>query len=140
LEEERKQVRDLSARLVALHAVLLGYERRAYEETHGPTRAADLLRLVVDHEQFAWLRSLSSLIARIDEALDADESAAEANLESFFREIYRLLRSDENAVFGEKYREALQKSPDAVMAHAEVMKILPHRPKSPGAEPRDFRR
>ncbi len=124
MDEQRRRLRDLSARLVALHAALLSRERRAYEEAHGPTSGADLLRLVVDHEQFAWLRSFSALIARIDDALGADESAAAVDTASFLRETYRLLRSGRNGVFEEKYRDALQQSPEVVMAHADVLRML----------------
>lgn len=125
MDEARKQLRDLNARLVALHAALLGCERRAYEETHGPTTGAELLRLLLDHEAFAWLRSLSAMIARIDDALDADGAAADVDAESFFRETHRLLRSGGSAAFDTKYHDALQRSPDVVMAHADVMKVLP---------------
>ena len=43
------------------------------------------------------------MIARIDEALDAYGSAAEVDIESFFRETYRLLRSGATGVFEAKY-------------------------------------
>jgi hypothetical protein len=57
---------QLSARLVALHAALLGCERQAYEARHGRTETRQLFRQVIHHEQSAWLRSLSAMIARID--------------------------------------------------------------------------
>lgn len=125
MDETRERLRDLSARLVELHRALLAHARRAYEGTYGPTTAHELLRLVIDHEEFAWLRLLSSMIARIDEALDADGSTAEMDAERFFRETYRLLRAGGSRVFEEKYRDALQQSPEAVMAHADVMRVLP---------------
>jgi hypothetical protein len=121
----REQLGDLRARLLALHAALLDYERRAYEETYGPTRAGELLQLLVRHDQFAWLRSLSTLITGIDEALDAHGSAAAVDMESYFEEVGRLLRSGGSGAFEVKYHDALQQSADAVMAHAEVMKVMP---------------
>lgn len=125
MNEERTRLGDLRARLLALHAALLAGQRRDYEEQHGATTAAALLRLVIDHEDFAWLRTLSAVIARIDEALDAEE--ADGDIESFFRETQRLLRSGGSGAFDTKYHEALQRSPEVVMAHADVMKVLRRR-------------
>jgi len=132
--EGRERLRRLSARLVALHAALLARERVSYEATYGPTDAAGLLRHVLEHEHFAWLRSLSRLIARIDEAVDAREPATGADAGKLLAEVDRLLRSGGTDVFATRYREALQESPEVVMAHAEVVRVLgasrPARPPS----------
>ena len=65
MDPDRDRLRDLSERLLKLHRVLLDRERVAYETRHGSVAAGDLFRLVLDDPQFAWLRSLSALIARI---------------------------------------------------------------------------
>jgi hypothetical protein len=125
-------LRELSARLLHLHTVLLGRERRAYEAGHGPTQSFELLQLVLHDEQFAWLRSLSGLITRIDAALDEDEVEAALNVEGFFRQTHQLLRSGGTGPFESKYVDALQESPDVVMAHAAVVKVLAQsRPERP---------
>ena len=80
-------------------------------------------------EQFAWLRPLSTLIARIDEMVDAGDPISKAHEQAVFGEAYRLLKSGDSGGFSDKYREALQKSPDVVMAHADVSRVLP--PPSP---------
>src|SRR5687768_14022577 len=59
--------------MVRLHKVLLDRERRVHEQHHGPIPPAELFRLVLHDEQFAWLRSLSTLIARIDEMVDGED-------------------------------------------------------------------
>ena len=125
MDERRARLRDLGGRLLGLHAVLLAVERRAYEAVHGPTDAVALLRLVIDHEHFAWLRALSAMIARIDEALDADPATIAVDVERFVREAHGLLRSAGDGAFERRYRDVLQQSPEAIMAHAEVMKVLP---------------
>jgi len=109
---------------MALHAALLDLERSAYEETHGPTKPAELLRLLLDDPRFAWLRPLSAIIARIDEALDPREPTADVDVRGLFDAAQRLLRSGDSGVFQTKYREALQRSPDVVMVHADVVKLL----------------
>jgi hypothetical protein len=81
--------------------------------------------LLLEDEEFAWLRSLSAMIAQIDEALDGDEPVSTAAVDAFVGETYRLLRAGAGGAFETKYREALQRSPEVVMAHADVMKVLP---------------
>jgi hypothetical protein len=117
-------LRTLSRRLMVLHAALLDLERSSYEETHGPTKPAELLRLLLDDPRFAWLRPLSAIIAQIDEALDPREPTADVDVNGLFDAAQRLLRSGDSGVFQTKYRDALQRSPDVVMAHADVVKLL----------------
>jgi len=87
--------------------------------------AGDLFRLVLDDPQFVWLRSLSALIARIDAAIDSDEVLTPENVDAAFREVYWLLKGGAGGEFRDKYHEALQRSPDVVMAHADVSKLFP---------------
>ena len=84
----------------------------------------ELLQLLLHDEHFAWLRSLSMLMARIDALVDADESVADDEAQGVLRETYRLLKSGESGVFQDKYRDALQESPDVVMAHAGISELL----------------
>jgi len=79
---------------------------------------------VLNDEQFAWLRSLSTLIAQIDEVVDGDEAVAPETVQSAFREAHRLLKSGDPSEFRDRYHAALQESPDIVMAHAGVSKVL----------------
>ncbi|PYN25955.1 MAG: hypothetical protein DMD99_06975 [Candidatus Rokuibacteriota bacterium] len=84
-----------------------------------------MLHLALHDEQFAWLRSLSAMIAHIDEVVDADEPIVLEGVQNVFREVYRLIKSGDRGAFQDKYRVALQDSPDVVMAHAEVSRVLP---------------
>ena len=118
VDDAREQLRDLSARLVRLHALLLDRER------HGPVGSWELLQLLLRDEQFAWLRSLSTLMAQIDAVVDADEPVAAPDAQGLMRDAYRLLSSGESGVFQDKYRAALQESADVVMVHAGVAGML----------------
>ena len=122
MDEDRDRLRDLSAGLLRLHALLMERERRAYEDGHGAVSPRDLLRLLLGDERFAWLRTLSQMIALIDEALDAEEPLDAGR---FFQEAHRLLRTGGSGPFETKYAQALQESPEVVMAHAEIVKTLP---------------
>jgi hypothetical protein len=120
------RLQDLRAGLTRLHKTLLEEERAAYEAVHGPVSSGpELLRLLLQAEEFAWLRSLSRMISSIDEALDEmEDSDGDAQTERFLRQARGLLRSGGDSPFDTKYREALQRSPDVVMAHAAVVKLF----------------
>jgi hypothetical protein len=121
---ERESLRELSERLMRLHRLLLDRERLAYEEQHGPVPSRDLFNLLLHDEGFAWLRPLSGMIARIDELVDAADPLTEDDARRLLQEAHALLKSDAQDVFHDRYRDALQQSPDVVMAHADVSKIL----------------
>jgi hypothetical protein len=121
-------LRALNVRLLALHSALLDFARREWESTYGPTNPAQLLRLLIDDPHFAWLRPLSGAIAQIEEALDPRAAAVHrreaADANKLFEAVQSLIRSSADPTFHAKYVDVLQRSPDAVIAHAEVVKIL----------------
>jgi hypothetical protein len=119
------RLRNLRRGLLHLHKALLDAERAAYEQVRGRVSSGELLQLLLNHEQFAWLRSISELIVRIDELLDADEPVTTVDAESLLKQARGLLKpSEEGNAFERKYFAALQRDPDAVLAHREVAKIL----------------
>jgi hypothetical protein len=122
--QDRDRLRDLSTRLLQLHGLLLDRERGAYEDRHGSVPAYELFQLVLYDAQFSWLRSLSGMIANLDALVDADEPISPANVRSVFRETFLLLKSGEGGDFQAKYIVALQESPDVIMAHAAVSRVL----------------
>jgi hypothetical protein len=132
VDQDRDRMRALSSRLLRLHGVLLDRERRAYEERYGSVASRELLHLLLHDAQFSWLRSLSSMIAKIDEVVDADDPLPPESLQSAFREARRLLKSGPGGDFQDKYYLALQDSPDVIMAHAAVSRILSDAGPGPG--------
>jgi len=132
VDQDRHRLRDLSTRLLRLHGILLDRERRAYEERHGAVASRELLHLLLHDEHFSWLRSLSTMIANIDEIADADDPIPPESVRGAFREAYRLLKSGAGGVFQDKYHAALQDSPDVIMAHAAVSRVLSDSGSDPG--------
>ena len=128
MDAGRDRLQQLRTRLLRLHSVLLERERDAHERAHGRSTPHELLQLLLTDPGFEWLRALSRMVTRIDTVLEAPEPVTETALAAFLREAERLLRSSNGGAFGVKYREALQDSPAAVMAHADVVKMFPRRP------------
>jgi hypothetical protein len=122
--DDGRDLRALGRGLVGLHALLMERERRAYEARHGRVGSAELLRLLLHDDHFAWLRPLSTLMAEIDELVDTDEPLAVDDAERVLRTTHRLLKSADTGAFQDNYREALQESPDVVMAHARISAML----------------
>lgn len=120
-----KSLSGLRRVLLRLHKVLLDAERAIYEQAHGRISSGELLQLVINHEQFAWLHSISELIVKIDELLDADEPVTTTEAQSLLSEARMLLKPSETGDdFASKYFAALQRDPDTVLAHREAMLIL----------------
>lgn len=115
---------ELRPALLDLHKTLLDWQRTDYEREHGRQSSGEMLRLLLGHPQFEWLRGISALVVRIDEELEADASPP-----SEFDALLAAVRAtiaqrDMVSPFGKRYELALQESPDAVFAHRRVMEIL----------------
>lgn len=121
---ETSLLREVRARLLHLHQTLLNMERKSFERIHGGVTSGELLQLVINHSQFAWLRTISALITQIDEMFDADEAPADEDVTNLVTQARQLLTSPGDDEFRDRYQDALQQQPDVVMAHAALMTLL----------------
>lgn len=116
---------ELRIKLMHLHRQLLDTERISYEQVRGQVSRGELLQLVINHEQFAWLHRLSELIVQIDDLLHADEPITAETIALLMADVRILLLPDElGDDFAMKYDAALQRSPDVILAHADVVMLL----------------
>src|SRR5436190_9695381 len=99
-------------------------ERQSFERTHGGVNSGELLQLVINDSQFAWLRVVSALVVQIDEMLDADEPVSDTDLINLLTGARQLFTESEDRGFRQKYQAALQQEPEVVMAHSALMKLL----------------
>lgn len=110
--------------LLDLHKALLDGERDRYERTHGKVTAGKMLQLAFQDPQFAWLRSMSELIVRIDELLDTEE-ATDTDVESLLTSARTLLTTGEQSTtFARQYEAALQRDPHVAVLHGRVAQSL----------------
>ena len=125
-EDALRRLRELRRALLHLHKALLDGEREWYEQAHGAVSSGELLQLVIDHEQFAWLHAVSELIVRIDETLDADEPLTAGDARALVAQARALVTpSATGTEFQRKYYAAIQREPAVALAHRGVTKILP---------------
>lgn len=123
-EAEIDRLKTIRNRLLHLHKVLLDRERQEYEKVAGRVTAGELLQLVLNHPQFAWLRMISALIVEIDEALNGEDPLRQQDFANLVRQARLLLTSSESEEFKTRYQAALQREPDVVLAHSAVMQLL----------------
>ena len=108
--------------LLELHKALLDAEREQYERVHGKVTAGKMLQLAFQDAQFAWLRSLSELIVRIDELLETEE-ARDGDLGSLLETARALLTtSGQSTHFAREYVAARQRDPRIAILHDRVVR------------------
>lgn len=117
---------NLFSALLRLHKALLDDERVSYERVHGRISSnGAFLQLALNDAWFAWLRLLSQSIAKLDELSESDHAASRETIPALLVSVQTLLMpTEEGEGFGRQYHDALQRSPDVVLAHAAVRALL----------------
>ncbi len=127
-ESDRATLVELRKRLLQLHKTLLDWQRAEYEQAHGRLETTQLLHVMMNDAAFAWLRSMSGLIVRIDEALDTRARGNEArqDMESgpLMAAARELVAPEAGTPYAQRYHAALQELPDAVLAHRDLVTLL----------------
>jgi hypothetical protein len=119
----RQRLEALRHALLKLHKLLMDDERAAYERSHGRTSPAQMLQLLLNDPQFAWLRPISELIVRIDELLEAEEPESDGT--DLIAGARSLLAADEAGTeLQRKYHSVLQRVPDAAFQRRELAILL----------------
>jgi hypothetical protein len=122
----RQRLSALRKALLVLHKALVDSERVSYEQTVGLIQSPNhFLQLLTHDPWFAWLQPFSQLIVALDEALEEKEPLTAASIGALVKQTGRLLAaSEEGEGFARHYFDALQRDPDVVLAHAEVLKLI----------------
>lgn len=122
----RERLTSLRNGLLHLHKSLLDSERAAYErDVARITSAGQYLGLVLNDPWFAWMRELSQFIVVVDETLDLDEPAGDADATRLIAQARDLVSpSEDGAGFRRRYFEAMQRDPAVVLAHSDMMKVF----------------
>jgi hypothetical protein len=116
--------------LLHLHKTLLESERLSYEAAFGQIKSPyQFLHLVTNDPWFAWLTPLTTLVASVDEMLDARNSLTVSGVDALLRQVSTLLvATADGEGFSRHYDEALQRSPDVVLAHAAAARLFRRKP------------
>ena len=121
---ERALLAELRRLLLQLHKTLIDWQRAEYEGTHGRLQTTQLLNVMFNDPDFAWLRSMSGLIVRIDEALEVKPPKPEIETGPLIAGARELIAPDAGTPYAQRYHAALQELPDAVLAHRDLVTLL----------------
>jgi hypothetical protein len=125
-------VQELRHSVLDLHKVLLDAQRIRYEREHGRiATSGEFLGLVLEHPAFAWLRTLSALIARIDEWIEEQAEAPGkpekpgdglSELVGALRSL--IAREGGHATFSAPYWAMVNDEPAVLVEHVKLWRLL----------------
>jgi len=122
----QQNLTELRNGLLRLHKCLLDSERASYERDVARIKSVgEYFNLVMSDPWFQWLRDLSQFIVLVDETLDLDEPATDADAERLIGQARELVSPSENGGgFARRYFEAMQRDPAAVLGHRDMIQVF----------------
>jgi hypothetical protein len=123
-DADRALLNELRTLLLQLHKTLIDWQRAEYETMHGRLQTTQLLHVMFNDPAFAWLRSMSGLIVRIDEALDVKPGKEPIESGPLVAAARELVAPEGGSAYGQRYHAALQELPDVVLAHRDLVTLL----------------
>jgi len=120
--EKLKNARNL---LLKLHKSMLDLEREMHEGIHGKLNPAQFLNLLLEDEDFAWLRQFSMLIVEIDEMFDLKEGLTSEMIDANLAKVKELVEMrEDDEYFRAKYQFALQRDVNAAGLQSQLKVLL----------------
>ena len=120
--EKLKNARDI---LLKLHKSMLDLEREMHEGIHGKLNPTDFLNLLMEDEDFSWLRKFSMLIVEIDEMFDLKEAVTVEMIDANLTKVKELVELNEpDEYFRAKYQFALQRDPNSAGLHSQLKALF----------------
>lgn len=124
-ESLKNQLREVHSLALRMHKLLMDAERAAWEAERGPVKPVEMLQLLLSHERFAWLRTISALLADIDGALSPRRPGSREDGEMLVarsREVFTAAETGNE--FQRNYYRALQEDPDVLVLHGQIRRHL----------------
>lgn len=120
--EKLKNARNI---LLKLHKSLLDLEREMYEGIDGELTPVQFVNLLMEDEDFAWLRKFSILIVEIDEMFASKEGIETGMIEANLGKVVELVEMREpDEYFKAKYQFSIQRDPDAAGLHSQLRTLM----------------
>jgi len=123
--EQAEKLKNARNILLKLHKSMLDLEREMYEGIHGPLNATDFLNILLEDEDFAWLRKFSMLIVEIDEMFALKQGIPDGMVDANLVKLQELVEMAEpDDYFRAKYQFAIQRDPDSAGFHSQLKAIF----------------
>jgi hypothetical protein len=89
----------------------------------------ELFRLVIDHQQFAWLHNISEFVVRLDEMLAGENPITAEDIRTSIGTARKMfVPSESGDAFQKQYFDAIQRDPAVVIDHAELARLFNSEP------------
>lgn len=123
--DKAEQLRNGRNILLKLHKNLVDHERAIWEGIHGPATAGQFLNVLLEDEDFRWLRKFSTLIVEIDEMFAQKDGYTEEVIDVHLAKLRDLISmKGEDEAFLAKYKSALQQDLDAAARQGDLKLLL----------------
>ena len=122
-DRDRALLAELRRLLLHLHKTLIDWQRDDYERLNGRLQTTQLLQVIFNDPSFAWLRTMSGLIVRIDEALE-EKPPDVSETGPLVAQARELVAPEAGTPYAMRYHAALQELPEAVLAHRDLVTLL----------------
>jgi hypothetical protein len=122
----KAELTKITQLLLRVHKSLLQFQKEKYEAQNDKQLSPyDVLHLSMSHEDFDWLKKITSIVVRMDESLD-DEKTVVADLHrSVVTEVHSLFdQSEMYADFKSKLMVAQSRDPILVTQVLELKKYI----------------
>ncbi len=123
--EKRDKLKSLTASLARIHKSLFELQMHDLEASTGvEIKPAARLNLLLGDKDFAWLRSLSQLMAITDDIYFQKEEIEDGQMENIKKAVTDLFIHQTNSDFTEHYNSSCQRLTPLMLEHAKLLSIL----------------
>lgn len=121
-----QKLRELRPVLLKSHKVLMDAEKDNYEALYGQIpNKGEYLRLVLNHEQFSWLRPISQFIVQIDEVLMSKKPQPLERADELMTVARNLLQETEiGEAFQARVEAIARRDPEMAAMQQKVTELL----------------
>jgi hypothetical protein len=103
----KQDIYNLIKLLLSLHKELLDLERARYEKKNGAIlNNNEYFNIVINHDDFKWLRALSEVIALIDEESEV-EPINQNKINQLLMDLLKMISENDKSEFSIKYNQEL---------------------------------
>ena len=122
---DREYLKFLSTRLLKLHKALMDHHMKRKEKVHGTLfNPNQKLQLLLNDPDFEWLRTLSRLMAIIDDAYFQKETLAAGLIENLKEKTHHLFLKEGDPQFTSVLLSTLKESPKSLLEHEKTIHFL----------------
>jgi len=111
--------------MLGFHKLLIDLERSEIERASGSITAGQFLNLLMNDDRFEWLRTISKLVVRIDEAFELNDGFPPELLDKLWYEFSGMFDDSEaNSEFKLLVRERMAVMPEADAIRREIRLMI----------------